>query len=141
MFVPLIQSLIERHGWPVLTPETLEAFFAAHDEAVLFFSGDAGRLDESSDVAVILPELLKALGGRVAAGVVARDFERELQRRYRFSAFPALVFLRGGKYLGAVSRMKDWDVYLAEVAAILARDPSEPPPFKLPDGTAAQALQ
>jgi hydrogenase-1 operon protein HyaE len=141
MFAPVIQSLISRHGWPVLTAETLEGFFAAHGEVVLFFSGDAERLDESSDVAVILPEILKVFGGRVTAAAVARDFERDLQRRYRFAAFPALVFLRGGEYLGAVSRMKDWDVYLSEIAEILSREPSEPPPFKLPDGSAARALQ
>ena len=141
MFAPLIQALIDRHGWRLVTRETLDDFLSAQDEVVLFFSGDAERLDESSDVAVILPEILKVFGGRLTAGVVERDFERELQRRYRFSAFPALVLLRKGGYLGAVSRMKDWDVYLGEIADILAREPSEPPPFKLPDGTAARAVQ
>ncbi len=141
MFAPLIQSLIDRHGWPVVTPETLDAFLARDGEVALFFSGDAGRLEESGDVAVVLPEILKVFGGRLAAGVVERAFERELQRRYRFSAFPALVFLRGGDYLGAIARMKDWDVYLSEIAEILSREPSEPPPFKLPNGSAARALQ
>lgn len=132
MFAPLVQALIDRHGLAHITANSLDGFLSGHEEAVLFFSGDAERLDETSDVAVIVPELLKVFGGRLVGGVVARDLERELQRRYRFNAFPALVFLRRGEYLGAVSRMRDWGVYLAEIAEILSRDPSEPPPFKLP---------
>lgn len=137
MFVPLVQALIDRHGLPHLTVDSLDTFLKNHNETVLFLSGDADRLDETADVAVIFPELLKTFGARLSGGVVDRSLERDLQRRYRFSAFPALVFLRGGEYLGAISRMRDWDGFLTETAEILVRDPSEPPPFKLPGATAA----
>jgi hydrogenase-1 operon protein HyaE len=140
MFIPLVQALIDRHGLPLLTAETLDAFLNSHDETLLFLSGDAARLDESADVAVVLPELLKAFGGRLQAGVVSRDMERELQRRYRFSAFPAMVILRRGEYLGAISRMRNWDAYLHEIAEILTREPSAPPPFKLPGATTGAAV-
>jgi hydrogenase-1 operon protein HyaE len=140
MFIPLVQALIDRHGMPLITADTLDGFLAVHEETLLFLSGDAARLDESADVAVVLPELLKAVGGRLTAGVVSRDMERELQRRYRFSAFPAMVILRRGEYLGAISRMRDWDTYLREITDILAREPSDPPPFKLPGAVTGAEL-
>ncbi len=55
-----------------------------------------------------------------------------MQRRYRFNAFPALVFLRGSGYLGAICRVLNWQEYLSEIASILALEPSVPPPFELP---------
>lgn len=134
MFSPLLLSIIERHGYPVLADADIPAFSGGHDHCVLFFAGDADRLMESNDLAVILPELIKASAGALVPIIVARESERALQRLYRFSAFPALVFLRRGQYLGAVSRVRDWADYMREIPEILAREPSEPPPFKLPVG-------
>jgi hydrogenase-1 operon protein HyaE len=87
---------------------------------------------ESADVAVILPEILKQFKGRLTPALVERNAERALQRRYRFNAFPALVFLKGAGYLGTICRVLDWQDYLAEIATVLAREPSEPPPFEFP---------
>ena len=137
MFSPLLASIIERNGIPVLGDAEVEAHAKAHEFCVLFLPGDADRLMESNDVAVIFPELIKAFGGRIAPIIAARDSERLLQRRYRFTAFPALVFLKRGEYLGAISRVRDWADYIAEIRDILAREPTEPPPFKLPGSNAA----
>ncbi|MCB1518966.1 MAG: hydrogenase-1 expression HyaE [Hyphomicrobiaceae bacterium] len=137
MFSPLLSSLIEQHGYPVIGEADLAAFANARDHCVLFFAGDADRLMESNDLAVILPELIKASAGVLAPIIVSRDAERMLQRKYRFSAFPALVFLRRGEYLGAISRVRDWAEYMREIPEILARAPSEPPPFKLPGRSAS----
>ena len=137
MFSSLLSSIIERHAYPVLAEADIAAFAAQHGHCVPFFAGDADRLMESNDVAVILPELVKASGGGLTAAVVARESERALQRKYRFSAFPALVFLRRGVYLGAISRVRDWVDYVQEISEILAREPSEPPPFKLPGSNGA----
>lgn len=137
MFSPLLSTIIERHGYPVLADADIPAFSGAHDHCVLFFAGDADRLMESNDLAVILPELIKASAGALVPIVVARESERVLQRTYRFSAFPALVFLRRGAYLGAISRVRDWADYMREIPAILAREASEPPPFKLPGSIGA----
>lgn len=137
MFSPLLSTIIDRHGYPVLADADIPAFSGAHDHCVLFFAGDADRLMESNDLAVILPELIKASAGALVPIVVARESERVLQRTYRFSAFPALVFLRRGAYLGAISRVRDWADYMREIPAILAREASEPPPFKLPGSIGA----
>lgn len=141
MFSPLLASIIERNGYPVVDEHDVETRTAGLEHAVLFLAGDADRLMESNDVAVILPELVAASGDRLAAVVAARASERALQRRYRFSAFPALVFLRRGEYLGAISRVRDWSDYIREIREILSRQPSQPPPFKLPGANGHSADQ
>ncbi len=134
MTSPLIEALATRHGFAVVDEGSLDAFLAANEHSVLFFPGDAERLVESNDVAVILPEILKVYGKKLKPALVAKASERQLQRRFRFNAFPSLVFMRGAGYLGVLSRVLDWSEYMAEIPAMLARDVSDPPPFKFPDG-------
>lgn len=134
MTTPLIEALVERHGFAVVDEASLDAFLDAHEHSVLFFPGDADRLVESNDVAVVLPEILKVFGRRLSPALVAKKSERQLQRRFRFNAFPTLVFMRHDGYLGVLSRVLDWSDYLAEIPAILASEVTEPPPFKFPDG-------
>ncbi|RWB51125.1 MAG: hydrogenase-1 expression HyaE [Mesorhizobium sp.] len=136
MFSPLLSTMIERHGMTIVDEMTVDAFAENHDFTALFFPGDWQRLVESNDVAVILPELVAAFHGVFKAAVVAKESERKLQSRYRFNAFPALVFLRNGEYLGVIKRVLDWEDYLGEISSILAREPSAPPPFELPEGCA-----
>jgi hydrogenase-1 operon protein HyaE len=133
MFSPVLTMMMERHRIPVVDAANIDAFAGAHDFTALFFPGDWLRLAESNDVAVILPELVQAFQGVFKPAVVSRESERKLQSRYRFNAFPALVFLRNGEYLGAIKRVLDWEDYLTEIAGILTRGPSAPPPFELPE--------
>ena len=134
MFSPLLTSIINREGLKVVDEVSLEERAGQTVLSMVFFPGDANRLSESNDVAVILPELVKAFDGNVTAFVVAREAERELQRRYRFNSFPSLVFLRDGDYLGTIQGVRDWADYLMEISEILTREPSDPPPFKFPGG-------
>jgi hydrogenase-1 operon protein HyaE len=134
MSSPLIDALVERHGFTIVDEASLDDFLAGHEHSVLFFPGDAERLVESNDVAVILPEILKVYGRKLAPALVAKASERQLQRRFRFNAFPTLVFMRRAGYLGVLSRVLDWSDYLAEIPVMLAREASEPPPFQFPDG-------
>ena len=134
MFSPVLQSIIERDGIAVLTEDTIDDFLSENPEAVLFFAGDYERLVESNDVAVILPEITKAFRGRFKPAVIDRGSERQLQLRYLFNAFPTLVFVRDGEYLGVISRVMDWNDYIVEISQILSREPTKPPPFKFPDG-------
>ncbi|AGK57341.1 hydrogenase-1 expression HyaE [Hyphomicrobium denitrificans 1NES1] len=140
MTTPLIEALVVRHGIPVVDEASLDGFLKANEHAVLFFPGDAERLVESNDVAVILPELCKAFGKRLAPALIAKASERQLQRRFRFNAFPSLVFMRRDGYLGVLSRVLDWSDYMIEIQAILASEPTEPPPFKFPDGCYAAGM-
>ena len=136
-FSPLLQSIIERHGYRVIEEDSLDDAVEALEHCVLFFGGDAQRMAESNDVAVVLPELEKAFGGAFTPLVVAREAERALQRRYRFNAYPTLVFLRRGAYLGAIQGVQDWIDYLQQIRAILTSEPGDPPPFKFPEGCGA----
>ena len=132
MFSPLVQNMIEHHGYPVLTEATLTDFLESSGEVVVFFTENAEKFPETNDVAMILPELVRAFGGRLAAAVPALADQRRLQMRFGFREWPTLVFLRNGEYLGAISRVQDWNVYLAETRRILAAAPSTPPDFMLP---------
>ena len=133
---PLLASLIARHGYAQVDEASLEAAAQEHPLAMLLLAGDWWRLAESDDLAVVVPELEKALGGHVGVLVAARAAERAFQRRFHFASFPALVFLSNGDYLGAIEGIRDWADYMAEIPEILARTPQSPPPFRLPAGCA-----
>jgi len=127
----LIDQLHTRHGLPVLDADSYDHFVYGNETVVLFFCNDPVQFPESSDVAVILPELLKAFGGRLHAGLIAKPIERELQARFRFTGWPSLVFLRNGEYLGVITGIRDWQDYVQETARLLAATPSQPPGFDL----------
>lgn len=131
MSSPLIDRLVSQHDCVLLDDEHYQAFIDAHDYIVLFCPNDPLLFPESNDVAVILPELLKAFEQPLHAAVVGRSIERELQRRYRFSRWPALVFLKNGGYLGVLAGIHNWHGYLTEGSRILQSSVSEPPPFDL----------
>jgi hydrogenase-1 operon protein HyaE len=127
----LLEQLQIKHGLPLLDADNYDPFVYGNDTVLLFFSNDPVLFLESHDVAVILPELLKAFAGRLQAAVVGKTIERELQARFRFTSWPSLVFLRGGEYLGVISGIKDWQEYLVEIGRVLAGEVSEPPGFNL----------
>jgi hydrogenase-1 operon protein HyaE len=131
MTSPLITQLQTRHGFPLLNADSYDHFVYGAETSVLFFCNDPVQFPESHDVAVILPELVKAFSGRLQAAVIDRSIERELQARFRFTGWPSLVFLRNGEYLGAITGIKDWQEYRQETARILAAAPGEPPGFDL----------
>jgi hydrogenase-1 operon protein HyaE len=138
MSTPLIDALVERHGFGLVTEANVDAFLDAHEQSLLFFPGDPDRLVESNDAAVIVAELMKQFSGRLAPALVERASERRLQQRFRFKSFPAFVFLRRQGYLGVITGLLDWQDYFTAIEAILAREPSEPPPFELPEAIAAR---
>jgi hydrogenase-1 operon protein HyaE len=131
-FHPLLQQLASRPDAQVVGPDTLDPFLARGGEQVLFFSGDPVRFPEALDVAVVLPELQAACAGRFAIGVVEREGEEALARRFGQQRWPTLVFLRDGGYLGALSGMRDWDEYMRELATMLVRTPGRAPGIGIP---------
>jgi len=131
MTSPLIDKLIQQYQYPLLDADNYANFVYAYDDVVLFFPGNPDQFPESNDVAVILPELLKAFTPPLQAAVIGAGIERELQRQFRFTRWPALVFLKQGGYLGALTGILNWQDYLSEGAQILSAQVSEPPPFDL----------
>jgi hydrogenase-1 operon protein HyaE len=133
-FIPLLKMIIEENNYPVVSEDSLDDWAISQDVVMLYFGGDGERLDETADVAVVLPMLDQHFKGQIQVAVVDRASERQLQLRYRFNAFPTLVFLKRGQYLGAISRMQDWSDYVSMVEEILKGEPGEAPAFRLPHG-------
>ncbi|PPE70078.1 hydrogenase [Caldimonas thermodepolymerans] len=138
---PLIERLASAPGGAWVNDATLDAFLAEPGVAVIFLWGDPVRFPECLDVAVVLPELLKAVraagGPGWRTGVVEPQAEMAVDRRYGASRRPALVFLRDGGYLGTVGGMLDWDVFLAEVQRVLAAPVTRAPSIGIPVRAAA----
>jgi hydrogenase-1 operon protein HyaE len=126
--MPLVDSLVSRHGLPVVDQDNLDVFLApAADEpahALLFFTGDPATHRETGDVAVVLPELLAAFRGRLRAAVVARAAEDALKRRFQVAVLPSLVVTRGADPIGVLARVCDWADYMTRITAWL--DPAAP---------------
>ena len=116
---PLVQRLLTEFGLPEVGAADVDAFLAAPGDAVLLFTEDPKRHPESADVAVILPELMKTFANRFRAAVVARASERELQKRYGFARWPALVFVRRGDLVGTLTGVHDWDDFVEQVSGLL----------------------
>lgn len=129
---PLIQRLYDEFHYPEVSLADHDAFVAREGVNVLFFTGDPARYRETSDVAVVLPELMTAFEGRLQPGVVAREDEIELQKHYGFRRWPALVFVREGGYLGAICKIRDWSEYLDEIGDLIVAESKRPPGFKIP---------
>ena len=131
---PLIQALADKHGFTTVTEKTLDECAAPLGVAMLTICGDPKNVSESLDLAIVAPEIVKAFRGAVTPLVATAEAERHFQMRFGFSLFPVLVFLRHGEYLGAITRIRDWSDYMAEIPAILRRQASLPPQFELSRG-------
>ena len=100
----------------------------------LFFPGDPKTVRDSTDVAVVLPEIVNTFGDQLRPGVVTDVFGdgKALMRHYGFREYPALVFVRAGEYVGVITRIQDWNVYLERVPELMVMAPSRPPGFSIP---------
>lgn len=130
----LVDRLVDELGYPDVTLDAHDAFVAAEGMNVLFFPGDPTTVKDATDVAVVLPELVAAFSDQLNPGVVRDTFGdgKTLKRKYGFSHYPALVFVRGGDYVGAICRIQDWADYLGKIDALLAAAPKRPPGFSIP---------
>lgn len=140
---PLIARLVEQHGavWLDADEAGANALAALTGDVVLLIAGDAQRFPECLDVAVVLPELLRAFPGRLRIAVAEAHSEDALARRYGATRRPSLVFLRGGQYVTTVAGMLDWDDYLAEVAHALQMPVTRAPGIGIPVVAAASGCR
>lgn len=122
---PLIKTMIEQYNYPLLNVGNIDEYIQSQDECVLFFTENPTRFPESDDVAMILPELVKEYGNRFSAAVIEQDSQRKLQARYDFREWPTLIFLRKGEYLGAISRVQDWNDYIMKINDLLTSEPKK----------------
>jgi len=132
MSSPLIERLQHTLQYPVLDAASLPSFLAEHEYSVLFFTEDANRFPETNDVAVVLPELVKAFQNKFQPALIAQTDEKKLQSLYGFQAWPALVFMNRQQYLGAITGIQDWQVYLEEIRTLLSAKPKRPLSIGIP---------
>lgn len=136
---PVLERLAELAGRRVDSMTELDALLAEPGDLALFCGGDPVKHPECLDVAVVLPELLKLHPGRLKAAVAAPDLEADLQARYGFNRWPTLVFLRDGEYVGTISGMQDWPVFVSRCAELLAADTRRPPTIGIAVSAAASS--
>ena len=131
---PLIQRLFDEFGYAEISLENHDAFIATPGLNVLFFPGDPAVAKDSTDVAVVLPELVAAFEGRLNPGVVTDTWGdgKTLKRHYGFAAYPSLVFVRSGEYVGTITRIADWADYLDRIGGFFAAPAQRPPGFSIP---------
>ncbi|MCG7869418.1 MAG: hypothetical protein JAY74_23995 [Candidatus Thiodiazotropha taylori] len=128
----LINALMEQRAVPLVDEQTLEDFAAKQTHTLLFFTENPQQFPESNDVAVVIPLLMDAFAERFQVAVVARSAEHQLHARFPFDGWPSLVMLKDGAYVGAISKMQDWDVYLAEIERLLSAEPATVKPINIP---------
>jgi hydrogenase-1 operon protein HyaE len=129
---PLIAQLFTRHGYANITVDNFDAFTQRPGRTLLMFLEDPVRYKETLDLAVIVPEIARAFAPRLTVGVLLPESARAVAPRYAFRRWPAFVMLAGGRYIGAVDGLRNWDEYLTEVAALLERAPTRPPTIGIP---------
>ena len=130
----LIDRLLSELGYTEVSLANHDEFVAEPGMNVLFFPGDPAVAKDSTDVAVVLPELVQAFAGQLRPGVITDTWGdgKELKRHYGFSAYPSLVFVRGGEYIGAITRIQDWADYLETIKDLLGAPAKRPPGFPIP---------
>lgn len=128
---PLINRLIDELDYPLLDKSNFEQFVQQSPYSVLLLTEKPKRFPESDDVAVILPELIKQFP-QLSPAVISQDYEKTLQGRYNFNVWPALVFLKEGRYLSAITKVQDWDAYIDAIRNILALEPKRDPGIGIP---------
>ena len=131
---PLVDCLVSERGYADISLSSHDDFVAAPGMNVLFFPGDTTTVRDATDVAVVLPELVAAFDGQLRPGVVRDVFGdgAVLKRRYGFTEYPALVFVRGGNYVGSLTRIRDWGDYLERIGELLLSAPRRAPGFTIP---------
>jgi hydrogenase-1 operon protein HyaE len=124
---PLIAALFAKHRYAEVGSDNFASFTARSGHTLLLFTEDPFRFKETLDLAVIVPQIELAFPGRFVVGVLLPDAARELQPRYGFRRWPALVLLKDGHYVGAIDGLRNWDEYVATVTELLVAEPTRPP--------------
>ena len=129
----LIERLLTEYGYPEISLDNHGEFVSREGMSVLFFPGDPRTARDSTDVAVILPELVSAFDNQLRPGVVTDVFGdgKKLKMRYGFREYPALVFVRDGEFIGTITRVQNWAEYQQLISHMLTAPPRRPPGFSV----------
>jgi len=129
---PLVTRLVDSHGAARLDESSFDAFVAVPGEAVLFFTEDPARFREVTDLAVILPEIRAAAARPFRIGVLPPPLANAKAATYGVRRWPAIVFLRDGRWLGNVEGLRDWSDYVSLANSLLEGETRPLPPKVIP---------
>ena len=131
---PLIQRLLDELGYAEVSLANHDDFVAQPGMNVLFLPGDPEVVKDATDVAVVLPELVARFDRQLRPGVVTDTWGdgKALKQHYGFSAYPSLVFVRSGDYVGTITRIAEWADYIEKIAGFFDAPCRRPPGFKVP---------
>jgi len=124
---PLIARLCAETGAPLLQADEVDAWASRPGRALLVFTEDPAMYRETLDLAVIVPEVVRHIGGGLRVGVLLQKAARAVAPRYGFRRWPALVMLADGQYVGAIDGLRDWQDYVDEASRLLAAPPTRAP--------------
>ncbi|MBI5260621.1 MAG: hydrogenase accessory protein [Bradyrhizobium sp.] len=119
------KHVLVRGGLPEVDAANVDDFLAGVDAAgvvaVLLSAGDPARFPEAIDIAIVLPELIKAFQGRLRGAVIARAAEAELGQRFGVRVQPTLILIAKGETLGLIAKIQDWSVYIDRISKLIDR--------------------
>ena len=130
----LVERLIQELNYPEVSLDNHDSFVEMPGLNVLFFPGNPETVKDATDVAVVLPELTAVFAPQLNPGVVTDTYGagQKLKQKYGFTHYPSLVFVRGGEYVGTISRIQDWSDYLSKINVLLASPGRRAPGFSIP---------
>lgn len=121
---PLIARLTDEMGWPALNQHDAVSDFVSRPGAhCLFVPGDPAKNLETTDAAVILPEIVQCFQGKFDCAVVSDEIDYAVREKAGVFKTPLLIFFRDGQQVGTIPKVRDWDDYLARVTHILSLIP------------------
>jgi hydrogenase-1 operon protein HyaE len=106
-------SLVDREG--------LAEFARAHPKCLAGFFSDPKSHPENADLAVVLPELLRAFPS-LRAAVLKPEAVVSVARDYGVAVYPALVFLTDGQAFKVMARIQAWADYHSQIQQWLDRE-------------------
>ena len=119
---PAFLRLWGEAGFLRLTEENLERFTERPGLLLAVFADSPTTFKESIDMAVIAPEIARALEPHLAGKAFTDPAAgRAIARRFGLTRLPAAGLFREGELLGALQGLKAWDEYLKGLAEIGAR--------------------
>lgn len=117
---PLIERLFHEPGCRNVSADGFEAYINQSGETVLFFTEDPLRYRETLDFAVIVPQIAKACVRAFRVGVLLPKLANQMAARFAVQRWPALVFLRGGEFVGVIEGLRDWEEFVTIANQLLA---------------------
>jgi hydrogenase-1 operon protein HyaE len=118
-----MESLLASPGVREISAAELDAFLDGSQAASLVFvRGEAARRPETTDVAVVLRELGRVYGDRVAIGVARASEEPAIRQRIGSMIVPSVAVYRGATLVRTLPRIADWVDYRDAIEAALSEE-------------------